>query len=77
MDLLNIENSDLYFAEPLQVETQRALEAAAESYGSAEAETLLLHAYAMEPKHPLVLVGLYRFYYYQHRLEDALRIAEE
>jgi len=30
----------------------------------------------MAPQHLMVLVALYRYYFYQHRLEDALLVAE-
>jgi hypothetical protein len=30
----------------------------------------------MAPQHLVVLVALYRYYFYQHRLEDALLVAE-
>ena len=35
-----------------------------------------MRAYFLEPEHPMVLVALYRFYYYQHRLSDSLLVAE-
>jgi len=37
---------------------------------------LLLRANLMAPQHLMVLVALYRYYFYQHRLEDALLVAE-
>jgi tetratricopeptide (TPR) repeat protein len=76
MDMLDFDSESLYFDEPLDSQTKQLLDAAAENYGEAEAEESLLRAYFLEPEHPMVLVALYRYYYYQHRLEDALRVAE-
>ncbi len=76
MDLLNLENDALYFDEPLLEEAQECLQQAAGSYGKERAERLLLKAYFLEPEHPMVLVALYRYYYYQHRLEESLQVAE-
>jgi len=36
----------------------------------------LLRANLMAPQHLMVLVALYRYYFYQHRLDDALLVAE-
>ena len=77
MDLLDFEGQDLYFDEPLQQETRSCIDQAAERYGDEAAESLLLRAYFLEPQHPMVLVALYRFFYYQHRYEEALSIAEK
>jgi hypothetical protein len=76
MDLLDFDNTDLYFDEPLARDVARLLVAAADAYGSDEAEDFLLRANLAAPKHLMVLVALYRFYFYQHRLEDALLVAE-
>lgn len=90
MDMLDIENNALYFEEPLKPKAQECIDKAAEAYAPApnsssdaqttddmsKAEQLLMRAFLLEPEHPLVLVALYRFFYYQHRLEDALIIAE-
>jgi len=76
MDLLDFEAEALYFDEPIRGEAHSCVEQAAESYGQAAAEGLLLRAYFLEPEHPIVLVALYRYFYYQHRLEDALLVAE-
>lgn len=77
MDMLDIETSELYYEEPLNDKARRCLDQAADAYGGPEAETLLQRAYALEPEHPMVLVALYRFFYYQHRLADSLDIAEK
>ncbi len=76
MDMLDIENNPLYFEEPLNPEARRCLDQAAMEYGNEKAEPLLMRAFLLEPEHPLVLVALYRFFYYQHRLPDALIVAE-
>lgn len=76
MDLLDFEAEQLYFDEPIVADAEAAIDKAAELYGKEGAEQQLLWAYFLEPEHPLVLVALYRFFYYQHRFEDAMRIAE-
>jgi tetratricopeptide (TPR) repeat protein len=76
MDLLDFDQAELYFDEPLTQDVARLLVAAADAYGSDEAESFLLRANLMAPQHLMVLVALYRYYFYQHRLEDALLVAE-
>jgi tetratricopeptide (TPR) repeat protein len=78
LDLLEFESEDLYFDEPLNAEVKKNLETAAEAYAYDEeyAEISLMRAYFLEPEHPMVLVALYRYYYYQHRLADALLVAD-
>lgn len=75
MELLDFDADSLYFDEPILPEAAQCLEQAAEEYGEPSAEERLLRADALQPEHPLVLVALYRFYYYQHRFDDALQIA--
>ena len=75
-DMLDFEGQDLYFDEPLQKETQRCIDGAAEAYGKESSRNLLYRAYFLEPEHPTVLVALYRYFYYQHLYADALIIAE-
>ena len=75
-DLLDFDSEDLYFDEALNPEAKENLDQAAENYGAGEAEKALLRAYFLEPGHPMILVALYRYYYYQHRLSDALIVAE-
>ncbi|MES9813444.1 MAG: hypothetical protein ABW161_11250 [Candidatus Thiodiazotropha sp.] len=76
MDMLDFESDSLYFDEPLHDEAKACLERAAESYGEMLSEASLMRAYFLEPEHPMVLVALYRYFYYQHRVEDALLVAE-
>ena len=76
MDLLDFDQAELYFDEPLAQDVSRLLVTAADRYGSDEAESLLLRASLMAPHHLIVLVALYRYYFYQHRFEDALLVGE-
>ncbi len=76
VDLLDFVGEDLYFDKPMSPELASLLSAVAESYGTPAAEPLLLKAYFLAPDNFSVLVGLYRFFYYQHRYEDALRVAD-
>jgi tetratricopeptide (TPR) repeat protein len=76
MDLAKFEPDELYFDTPVPEPVTDLLSRAAELYGEPMAETLLLRAYLIAPENLTVLVALYRYYFYQHRLEDALVIAE-
>lgn len=76
IDLLEFDSEELYFDEAIDEEAKACLERASEEYGTQEAEDILLRAYFLEPEHPMVLVALYRFYYYQHRLKESLLVAE-
>ncbi|MDD2722888.1 MAG: hypothetical protein PHH59_02540 [Methylovulum sp.] len=72
MDLLDFEAQGLYFEEPDVAGVKELIAEAAENYASGDAELPLLQAYFKAPESLNVLVALNRFYYYQHRLEDAL-----
>ena len=72
MDLLDFEAQGLYFDESDAAGVKEMIAAAAENYATGEAELPLLKAYFLAPESLNVLVALNRFYYYQHRLEDAL-----
>lgn len=76
MDLHSYEVDDLYFDKPMEVEVISLLEKAAEAYELGESEPFLMKAKQLAPNNLMVLVALYRFYYYQHRYEDALSVAE-
>jgi tetratricopeptide (TPR) repeat protein len=76
VDMLEFSADELYFDQPMEEETQSCIDEAAQQYGSAEAERLLYRANFLEPEHPMVLVALYRYFYYQHCYKDALRVAE-
>lgn len=76
-DLLQMDTQELYFDRPLPQHVEQLIKLAAESYGEPEAENMLQTAYKELPEHPMVHVALYRYYYYQHRLEEALEIADQ
>jgi tetratricopeptide (TPR) repeat protein len=76
IDLLAFDSEELYFDEAIDEEAKSCLDRASEEYGTQAAEGTLLRAYFLEPEHPMVLVALYRFYYYQHRLKESLLVAE-
>ncbi|MBI5109339.1 MAG: hypothetical protein HZA62_11380 [Rhodocyclales bacterium] len=75
MDLLELDGEGLYFDEPCSPIVESLIAEAAQHYGP-EAEPFLLRAYFLAPTQLSVLVALYRYYFYQHRLEDALVVAE-
>jgi len=72
MDLLDFEAQGLYFEQPDIAGVKELIATAAENYASGDAELSLLKAYFLAPESLNVLVALNRFYYYQHRLEEAL-----
>lgn len=76
MDLLDFSDCQLYFEEPLPAEAERLIEQAAREYGQEGAELALLRAHLLAPDSLIVLVGLYRYYFFQHRLDEALVVAE-
>jgi tetratricopeptide (TPR) repeat protein len=77
MDLLQFEAQDLYFQQEDSQEVRELICFASERYGSGDAELALLKAYLRAPESLNVLVALNRFYYYRHRLEEALLISEK
>ena len=72
MDLLDFEAQGLYFDEADAAGVKEMIAVAAENYATGDAELPLLKAYFIAPESLNVLVALNRFYYYQHRLDDAL-----
>lgn len=76
LDLLDLGEDGLYFDEPCLPEVEALIAQAAHDYGHVTAEQYLLRAYFLAPEQLSVLVALYRYYFYQHRLEDALIVAE-
>ncbi len=72
MDLLDFEAQGLYFEQDDVAGVKELIALAAENYAHGEAELPLLKAYFLAPESLNVLVALNRFYYYQHRLEEAL-----
>lgn len=75
MDLMDFEGENLYFEESVPPEVEALIQKAGGLYGEGEAEQPLLEALRLAPESLNVLVAVYRFYYYQHRLEDALGFA--
>ena len=75
MDLLDFTDCHLYFEDALPPAAERLIAQAAQDYGSPAAEVALLRAHLLAPEHLAVLVSLYRYYFYQHRLEDVLVVA--
>lgn len=76
--LLDFEPSDeLYFQKQDSVEVQQLIQQAGSSYADGDAELPLLKAFFLAPESLNVLVALNRFYYYQHRLSDALLTSEK
>ena len=56
---------------------ERRLREAGAAYHQGDlAETLLLEALDAAPGHPAVLIGLYRFYFYKGRLNQAIGVAK-
>lgn len=76
MDLLDFDQAALYFDEAVDGRVETLIAEAGLSYGGEAAEPLLHKAYFLAPESLLVLVALYRFYFYQHRLEEALEVAD-
>lgn len=77
MDLLDFEARDLYFDQEDNEQVQALIKLASEHYSDGQAELPLLKAYLLAPESLNVLVALNRFYYYQHRLQEALLISEK
>jgi len=59
----------------LPASAQRALQAAAAAYATDDqAQEHLCQAIALAPEHPAPLIGLYRYYFYRNRLDEALAV---
>jgi len=76
MDLLDFSDCKLYFEDALPAEAEQLIAEAAADYGQPNAEMALLRAHLLAPDHLTVLVALYRYYFYQHRLNDVLVVAD-
>jgi hypothetical protein len=76
MDLHDFDTTSLYFDEPCPARVEALIAEAAEAYASGEGELPLLRAYLLAPEQLVVLVGMYRYYFYQHRLADADLVAK-
>lgn len=75
MDLHDFDTTSLYFDDEGTPEVEALLGEASEGYADGRAELPLLRAYFKAPDQLTVLVGLYRFFFYQHRLDDADDVA--
>lgn len=75
MDLMDFDQAGLYFDEPVPAGVEALIADAGAEYGEPTAESLLHKAYFMAPESLMVLVALYRYYFYQHRLDDALLVS--
>jgi hypothetical protein len=78
MDLLDIVVDEMYFERPLPAPVAALIEQASDLYGedADAAEQCLLRAQSLAPDDLTVLVALYRFFFYRHRCEAALDVAE-
>lgn len=76
MDLLDFSDGKLYFEEPLPEEAERLIRQALATCADKNAELWLLRAHLVAPENLTVLIGLYRFYFYQQRLPEAMIVAE-
>ncbi|HLA34809.1 MAG TPA: hypothetical protein VJ001_08080 [Rhodocyclaceae bacterium] len=76
VDLLKLGSEALYFEEPCAPEVEALIAEASHHYGEDRAERCLLRAYFLAPEQLSVLVAMYRYWFYRHRLEDALVVAE-
>lgn len=77
MDLLDFDAYELYYEQEDTPEVEQLIQQAGGDYEHGAAELPLLQAYLRAPESLNVLVSLNRFYYYQHRLEEALLISEK
>lgn len=75
MDLQDFGSEALYFDEPAPPHVRALMMVASEAYGTGDAERPLLEALGCAPKNLTILVGAYRFYFYQHRYADAIEIS--
>ncbi len=77
MDLLDFDTTTLYYEQAPPYEVELLIKKASSDNSAASAEVYLKLAWFQAPTNLTVLVALYRFYYYKHKLEDALDIAEQ
>lgn len=77
MDLLNFEPKGMYYDEPVPAEADALIAEAATSNAPHMVEEKLLQAERLAPENLSVLVALYRFYFYGHRMSAALNIADK
>lgn len=76
MDFLDFDGKDLYFDSPTSKEVEELINKASILYPDEKAEQCLLRCYLAEPENLSVHVSLYRYYYYKHDYNSALKVAE-
>ncbi len=76
MDFLDFDGRDLYFDSRTSEEVEELIHKASVAYPEDEAELYLLRCYFYEPDNLSVHVSLYRYYYYKHDYQSALKVAE-
>lgn len=77
MDLLSFDAEPLYFDNPPSEEVVQLLQQAAEDYKSGTSAADLQRAYELAPKNLMVLVALFRYYFYQQRFAEAADISQQ
>lgn len=76
MDLHDFEGQAMYFDDPVPKLAEELIAESAELYGHEKAELCLLKAFFIAPRNLTVLVAMYRYYYYQHKYEEAIQAAQ-
>lgn len=76
MDFLDFSGEKLYFDDPVSLEVEKLLKRASDLGTSDDAEASLMRAYFLEPEHLTVQVALYRYFFYKHRYDEALVVAD-
>ncbi len=74
LDLQEFNADMLYFEGASNPEVEELLNEAARDYGP-HSERILLRALSLDESNLLTLIGLYRFYFYQGRYTEGLKIA--
>ncbi len=77
MDLLSFDAEPLYFDNPPSEEVVQLLQQATEDYKSEASEDCLRRAYDLAPENLMVLVTLFRYYFYQQRFTEATVISQQ
>ena len=77
MDLLDFDTTTLYYEQATSQEVELLIEKASLDNFDAATEVYLKLAWLQAPKNLTVLVALYRYFFYKHRLEEALDVAEQ
>jgi tetratricopeptide (TPR) repeat protein len=77
VDLLSFDAEPLYFDNPPSEKVVQLLQQAAENYSDGKAEADLQQAYQLASEDLMVLVALFRYYFYQHRFPEALDIIQK